>query len=58
MISGQKANGRAKPYRVPLQAPDKFYKRESQEKHFACDRIFSWLPAPVIEQDVFLPSAP
>src|ERR1039457_6114305 len=37
----------------PALAPDKFYKRESEEEHFAGDRIVSWLPAPVIEQDVF-----
>jgi hypothetical protein len=38
--------------------PDKFYKRKSQEKHFACDRIFSDFPARVNEQGWFCSSAP
>jgi hypothetical protein len=29
----------------PLLVPEKFYKGESQEKHFPCGRIFSCFPA-------------
>jgi hypothetical protein len=35
-----------------------FYKRGSQEKYFSGDRIFSYIPARVIEQDLFPTSAP
>ena len=37
---------------------DKFYKRKSQEKHFALRRKFSDFPACSIERGCFLPSAP
>ena len=38
--------------------PDKFYKRKSQEKHFALRRKFSDFPAPVNERGWFWSSAP
>jgi hypothetical protein len=38
--------------------PDKFYKRKSQEKHFANDRIFSDFPARLNERGWFWSSAP
>ena len=38
--------------------PDKFYKRKSQEKHFANDRIFSDFPARLNERGWFWFSAP
>src|ERR1700674_1369016 len=34
-------------------SPDKFYKRKSQEKHFALRRKFSDFPAPVNERGWF-----
>src|ERR1035437_149342 len=37
---------------------DKFYKRKSQEKHFALRRKFSDFPACLIERGCFLLSAP
>ena len=39
-------------------SPDKFYKRKSQEKHFALRRKCSDFPACLIERGCFLPSAP
>src|ERR1700682_4175158 len=45
-------NKRRKP------SPDKFYKRKSQEKHFALRRKFSDFPAPVNERGWFWSSAP
>src|ERR1700694_1342502 len=39
-------------------SPDKFYKRKSQEKHFALRRKFSDFPAPVNERGWFWSSAP
>jgi hypothetical protein len=38
--------------------PGKFYKRESQEKHFSCGQIFSDFPAHTNERGWFWPSAP
>src|ERR1035437_3368069 len=38
--------------------PDKFYKRKSQEKHFALRRRISDFPACLIERGCFLLSAP
>src|ERR1700690_52428 len=41
-----------------LSSPDKFYKRESQEKHFSRRRNFSYFPAPLNERAWFWPSGP
>src|SRR6202158_4999081 len=49
-------NGHGKSDRPEV--PGKFYKRKSQEKHFAHRRIFSCFPARVNERGWFCSSAP